>query len=200
MILCIRNSDLAYEKRRCNHNIYKICCVTVLSYHLFYTFSWLYLTSPLIIYHHSKFYGKTSGSWGNYKDFYHFWIFGCITFLSFQLFVFKAQYLLLKSSNKFRIFTVKILHHLFILNKDLTFQISNRNKSDNKKVTDYRNVHNLADVFWTCLFVVLKLTRIWWILIWALKSLKNLHFDWSLLCKVCNLWPKKVLRSYLSWQ
>ena len=42
------------------------------------------------------------------------------------------------------------------------------------------------------LFFVSKMTRIWWILIWALKSLKNLHFDWSLLCKVYNLWPKKV--------
>ena len=39
------------------------------------------------------------------------------------------------------------------------------------------------------------MTRIWWILIWALKSLKNLHFDWSLLCKVYNVWPKKVQRS-----
>ena len=48
-------------------------------------------------------------------------------------------------------------------------------------------------------FVVSKLTRIWWILIWALKSLQNLHFDWSLSCKVYNVWPKKVQRSYLSW-
>ena len=45
------------------------------------------------------------------------------------------------------------------------------------------------------LFFVSKLTRIWWILIWALKSLKKLHFDWSLLCKVYNVWPKKVQRS-----
>ena len=43
------------------------------------------------------------------------------------------------------------------------------------------------------------MTRIWWILIRALKSLKNLHFDWSLLCKVYNVWPKKVQRSYISW-
>ena len=28
-------------------------------------------------------------------------------------------------------------------------------------------------------FVVLKMTRIWWILIRALKNPKNLHFDWS---------------------
>ena len=44
-------------------------------------------------------------------------------------------------------------------------------------------------------FFVSKITRIWWILIRALKSLKNLHFDWSLLCKVYNVWPKKVQRS-----
>ena len=31
------------------------------------------------------------------------------------------------------------------------------------------------------------------------SSLKNLHFDWSLSCKVYNVWPKKVQRSYLSW-
>ena len=37
------------------------------------------------------------------------------------------------------------------------------------------------------------------ILIRALKSLQNLHFDWSLWFKVYNLWPKKVQRSYLSW-
>ena len=49
------------------------------------------------------------------------------------------------------------------------------------------------------LFFVSKMTRIWWILIWALKSLKKLHFDWSLLCKVYNVWPKKVQRSYISW-
>ena len=42
-------------------------------------------------------------------------------------------------------------------------------------------------------FFVSKMTRIWWILIQALKSLKNLHFFWSLLCNV--YWPKKVQRS-----
>ena len=45
------------------------------------------------------------------------------------------------------------------------------------------------------LFFVSKMIRIWWILIWALKSLKHLHFDWSLVCKVYNVWPKKVQRS-----
>ena len=43
------------------------------------------------------------------------------------------------------------------------------------------------------------MTRIWWILIRALKSLKNLHLDWSLLCEVYNVWPKKAQRSYISW-
>ena len=47
--------------------------------------------------------------------------------------------------------------------------------------------------------VVSKMTRIWWILIRALKSLKKLHFHWFLLCKAFNVWPKKVQRSYLSW-
>ena len=40
-------------------------------------------------------------------------------------------------------------------------------------------------------FVVSKMTRIWWILTRALKSLKNLYVDWFLLCKVFNLWPKR---------
>ena len=43
------------------------------------------------------------------------------------------------------------------------------------------------------------MTRIWWNLIRALKSLKNLHFHLFLLCKVLNVWPKKVRRSYLAW-
>ena len=34
------------------------------------------------------------------------------------------------------------------------------------------------------------MARIWWILIQALESLSNLHFDWSLLCKVYTVWPK----------
>ena len=28
---------------------------------------------------------------------------------------------------------------------------------------------------------------------------QNLHFQWFLLCKVFNIWPNKVQRSYLSW-
>ena len=32
------------------------------------------------------------------------------------------------------------------------------------------------------------------------KSKKCVHFDWSLLCRVYNVWHKKVQRSYLSWQ
>ena len=48
-------------------------------------------------------------------------------------------------------------------------------------------------------FFVSKMRRIWWILVLALKSLKNVHFDWSLLGKVYNVWPKKVQRSYISW-
>ena len=44
-------------------------------------------------------------------------------------------------------------------------------------------------------FFVSKMTRIWLILIWAVKSLKNLDFHWSFLCKVYNVWPKKLQRS-----
>ena len=40
-------------------------------------------------------------------------------------------------------------------------------------------------------FVVSKTTKIWWFLIWALKNLKNLHFDWSLLSKVYTFDLKK---------
>ena len=43
------------------------------------------------------------------------------------------------------------------------------------------------------------MTRIWWILIQALKSLKLLNIDWSFLCKVNITWPTKVQTSYLSW-
>ena len=48
-------------------------------------------------------------------------------------------------------------------------------------------------------FFVSKITKIWWILIRALRSLKNLPFDWSFLCQVYNVWPKKVRRSCNSW-
>ena len=47
--------------------------------------------------------------------------------------------------------------------------------------------------------VVSKMIRIWWVLTGVLNTLKNLHFHWFLLCKVFNVWPKKVERSYLSW-
>ena len=45
-------------------------------------------------------------------------------------------------------------------------------------------------------FVVSKLTKIWLILIRAFKSLQNLHFNSSFLCKIYNLWPEKVQRGY----
>ena len=48
-------------------------------------------------------------------------------------------------------------------------------------------------------FVISKMTRIWWILNRALESLQNLHFDWFFLCKVYNVWPKKVHKSCLTW-
>ena len=48
-------------------------------------------------------------------------------------------------------------------------------------------------------FFFQKMTGIWWILIRALRSLKNLHFYWSFLCKVYNVWLKKVQRSRNSW-
>ena len=45
-----------------------------------------------------------------------------------------------------------------------------------------------------------KLTwGIWRILTWALKNLKNLHFNGLLLTKVYNVWAKKVQRSYVWW-
>ena len=39
----------------------------------------------------------------------------------------------------------------------------------------------------------------WLILTWAIKNLKNLHFNGLLLTKVYNDWTKKVQRSYHSW-
>ena len=45
-----------------------------------------------------------------------------------------------------------------------------------------------------------KLTwGVWQILIQALESLKNLHFNWLPLTKVYNIWAKKVQRSYVWW-
>ena len=41
-------------------------------------------------------------------------------------------------------------------------------------------------------FLVRKMTQIWSILTRALWSLKNLLFDWFLLCNVYNVWPKNA--------
>ena len=49
------------------------------------------------------------------------------------------------------------------------------------------------------LFFVSKMARISWSLIRALKSVKDLHFHWSLLCKTYNIWSKQVQKSYFSW-
>ena len=43
-------------------------------------------------------------------------------------------------------------------------------------------------------FVVSKMTRIWSIMTRAPKTFKNLHFDWFLLCKVYNVWGKRVMK------
>ena len=59
-----------------------------------------------------------------------------------------------------------------------------------------RLMQNLKKNPWS---VVSKMTRIWWNLTRPLKSLKNFHFHLFLLCKVLNIWPKKVQRSHLSW-
>ena len=49
-------------------------------------------------------------------------------------------------------------------------------------------------------FVVSKLTQeIWQFLIWALKCLKNFHFNGLVLSKVYIVWAQKVQMSYLSW-
>ena len=31
------------------------------------------------------------------------------------------------------------------------------------------------------------------------RNFQNFYFDWFLLCKVYDIWPKKVQRSYFSW-
>ena len=48
-------------------------------------------------------------------------------------------------------------------------------------------------------FVVSKTKRIWWILIRTLKSVQNLHSDWSLLCKIYKVWPKRV-QARVQWR
>ena len=58
---------------------------------------------------------------------------------------------------------------------------------------------NIDAKFEEKLIFCFKMTRIWWNLTWALASLQNLHFHLLLLCKVFNVWPKNIQRSYLSW-
>ena len=45
-------------------------------------------------------------------------------------------------------------------------------------------------------FVVLKMTRIWWILIRALKNLKKVHFNGLPLAKAYNVWDKKSIEEF----
>ena len=48
--------------------------------------------------------------------------------------------------------------------------------------------------------IVSKLTwGLWWVLGRALENLKNLHFNGLSLAKVCNVWVRKVQRSYVWW-
>ena len=49
-------------------------------------------------------------------------------------------------------------------------------------------------------FFVSKITRIWRILTWVLAILKISTLIGSFSCKEYNVWPKKVQRSYVSWQ
>ena len=88
-------------------------------------------------------------------------------------------------------------NRLFLLK---VYKVSAKKVQKNYVSWHWRMIQNLKKN----LFVVSKITKIWRILIQALKRLfdssKNLHFDWSLSCKVYNVWPKKkVQRSSLSW-
>ena len=76
--------------------------VTVLSYHLFYTFLWSYLTTLLLIYLHPKFHGKTSSFQGIIMTFILFENLVVLLFYHLACLYLKL-YLLLKSSNKSRI-------------------------------------------------------------------------------------------------
>ena len=48
-------------------------------------------------------------------------------------------------------------------------------------------------------FIVSKMTRIWWILIWALENLKICTLIGSFYAKSVTCKLKKLQRSYLSW-
>ena len=62
------------------------------------------------------------------------------------------------------------------------------------------NSENWCKMFNRNWLVVSNLTwEIWRILTWTLEILKNFHFKWLLLNKVCNVWAKKVLMIYFSW-
>ena len=85
-------------------------------------------------------------------------------------------------------------NRLFLLK---VYKVSAKNVQKNYVSWHWRIIQNLKKN----LFVVSKMTKTWRILIQALKrffdSSKNLHFDWSLPCKVYNVWPKKNYRGVL---
>ena len=92
----------------------------------------------------------------------------------------------------FRLLTAYVKFHQILLK---VYKISAKKVQRSYFSQYWRVIQNLKKNW----FVVSKMRRIWWILTRALKSLKNLDFNWLLLCKVFNVWPKKVQKSYLSW-
>ena len=87
---------------------------------------------------------------------------------------------------------------------------SNQNQlTKQKQVKQQRQQFLLHKSFWEgenclfCIFFYLKslLKKNWNcpdnLIYSTTKSLKIVHFDWSIACKVYNFWPKKVQTSYL---
>ena len=70
--------------------------------------------------------------------------------------------------------------------KYIKFQLNKYRWAISHDTKEWCNIWRKTDL------LLQKMTRISWILTQALQSLRNLHFDWFLLCKLYNVWPKKV--------
>ena len=70
--------------------------------------------------------------------------------------------------------------------KYIKFQLNKYRWAISHDTKEWCNIWRKTDLLFQ------KMTRISWILTQALQSLRNLHFDWFLLCKLYNVWPKKV--------
>ena len=110
-------------------------------------------------------------------------------YLIFNLIIFSAKV------QNFRLSTVQVKFHQictligYFCWSYIKFQLKKHGGVMSHDIKEWYKIWSVTDFFFS------KMTQIWWILIRALKSLKNLHFDSSLCAKYTTFDLKKIQRS-----